>query len=85
MPSAPRIFRAIPEGVVTRPAAGISVIARLHWHGGDTTEVAATAVAWTARAVEIDWTTPWGDRRRDWVPADQVRRARGRATPPPRR
>ena len=24
--------------------------------------------------VEIEWTTPWSQRRRDWVRADQVRR-----------
>jgi hypothetical protein len=44
------------------------------WHHGEETDFDALAVAWTQKEVEVEWTTPWGDRRRDWVRADQVRR-----------
>jgi hypothetical protein len=44
------------------------------WHDGSRNDVAAAAIAWTHAEVEVEWTTPWGDRRRDWVRADQVRR-----------
>ncbi len=44
------------------------------WHDGTREDYDALAVAWTVGEVEVQWTTPWGDRRRDWVPAQQVRR-----------
>jgi hypothetical protein len=74
MPQVPRIRRTQPIGVVTQPQRGIPVIARLVWHDGATSEVDAVAVAWTTAEVEIEWTTPWADVRRDWIRADQVTR-----------
>jgi hypothetical protein len=70
----PRIRRAEPSGPATQPQRGIPILARLVWHDGSSGEVEALAVAWTAAEVEIEWTTPWGQRRRDWIRADQVRR-----------
>jgi hypothetical protein len=70
----PRIRRAEPSGPATQPRRGIPVVARLVWHDGAANEVEALAVAWTATEVEIEWTTPWSQRRRDWIRADQVRR-----------
>lgn len=75
MSRVPRIVRAVPAGAVTRPEHPVEVVARLHWHRGADTEVPALAVAWTREAVEIAWTTPWGDERTDWVEAVDVRRA----------
>ena len=75
MPRAPRIVRAAPSGVVVRPAEPIAVVVRVRWHRGEVSDVTALAVAWAGQAVEIDWTTPAGDHRRDWVPACDVRRA----------
>jgi hypothetical protein len=74
MPQVPRIRRAQPAGTVTQPQHAIPVIARLVWHDGATSEVDALAVAWTTSEVEIEWTTPWADVRRDWIRADQVSR-----------
>jgi hypothetical protein len=89
MAPTPRIIRAIPSDPVTRPDTGMPVIATLHWHDGTTTEVAAIATAWTRDAVEVSWT--WAPRtqdpRRDWVPAQHVRRWQEadlqHPTPPP--
>lgn len=74
MAQVPRIRRAEPSGPATQPRRGIPVVARLVWHDGAANEVEALAVAWTATEVEIEWTTPWAQRRRDWIRADQVRR-----------
>ncbi len=74
MPQVPRIRRAQPSGPPTQPKRAIPVIARLVWHDGATSEVDALAVAWTRAEVEIEWTTPWADVRRDWIRADQVTR-----------
>jgi hypothetical protein len=76
MAQVPRIRRAEPLGDVSGPRddVGIPVAVRLVWHDGATTEIDALAVAWTATAVEIEWTTPWQDTRRDWIRADQVSR-----------
>ena len=74
MPQVPRIRRAQPAGTVTQPQHAIPVIARLVWHDGATSEVDALAVAWTATEVEIEWTTPWSQRRTDWIRAGQVSR-----------
>jgi len=49
------------------------------WHDGAKQDYDAATVAWTQEAVEIQWITPWGDRRRDWVWAHQVRRSAHRA------
>src|SRR4249919_2393579 len=83
MGQAPRILRAIPQGTITRPEQGIPVVAILRWHYGENSEVSATATAWTRTEVEITWTTPWGDQRQDWIPADQVRREQPSAEPVP--
>jgi hypothetical protein len=74
MAQVPRIRRTQPAGAVTHPEHGIPVIARLVWHDGATSDVDALAVAWTRSEVEIEWTTPWADLRRDWIRADQVTR-----------
>src|SRR4249920_1650219 len=74
MAQVPRIRRVEPSGPATQPQRGIPVIARLIWHDGATSDVEALAVAWTTTEVEIEWTTPWLDRRRDWIRADQVSR-----------
>ncbi len=74
MAQVPRIRRAEPSGSATQPRRPVHVVARLVWHDGATDEVDALAVAWTASEVEIEWTTPWSQRRRDWIRADQVRR-----------
>jgi hypothetical protein len=74
MAQVPRIRRVEPSGPATQPQRGIPVIAHLVWHDGATTDVEALAVAWTTAEVEIEWTTPWSQRRRDWIRADQVSR-----------
>jgi hypothetical protein len=74
MAQVPRIRRAEPSGPPVTPAHPIPVVARLVWHDGATEEVDAVAVAWTASEVEIEWTTPWAARRRDWIRADHVTR-----------
>jgi hypothetical protein len=74
MAQVPRIRRVEPIGAITQPYSGIPVVVRLVWHDGATTDVDALAVAWTASEVEIEWTTPWDDTRRDWIRADQVTR-----------
>jgi|tagenome__1003787_1003787.scaffolds.fasta_scaffold20769228_2 hypothetical protein len=74
MAQVPRIRRVEPSGPATQPRHGIPVVARLVWHDGATDDVQALAVAWTATEVEIEWTTPWEQRRRDWIRADQVTR-----------
>ena len=81
MPQVPRIRRAEPSGPATKPQHGIPVIVRLVWHDGSAGDIEALAVAWTATEVEIEWTTPWSQRRRDWIRADQVRRRRPAAEP----
>lgn len=63
-----RIIRAVPQGPITTPVEGIAVIATPIWHSGQDTEEPAVATAWTREAVEVAWTTPWGDQRRDWIP-----------------
>ena len=75
MPKCPVIRRTEPSGDATRPVEPLPVVVVLTWHDGARDEVPAFAVAWTRREVEIEWRTPWGDVRRDWVRADQVRRA----------
>ena len=79
MAQVPRIRRVEPNGPITQPYEGIRVAVRLVWHDGATTSVDALAVAWTTNEVEIEWTTPWNDTRRDWIRADQVSRRSDRA------
>jgi hypothetical protein len=74
MAQVPRIRRVEPTGPITQPYDTIPVAVRLVWHDGATTNVDAHAVAWTTNEVEIEWTTPWNDTRRDWIRADQVSR-----------
>lgn len=78
MPRTPRILRTVPTGRVVHAREPIPVVVRIRWHRGEVTDVRALAVAWTDVAVKIEWTTPTGDRRTDWVPAADVRRARPR-------
>jgi hypothetical protein len=68
-----RIVRAVPAGTITRPDTPIPVIATIHWHRGEVTEMDATALAWTANAVQVEWRTSSG-LRADWIPAQHVRR-----------
>ena len=74
MPAVPRIQRCVPNGPVTRAEPPIEVIATIRWHGGDTTDEAALAVAWTRTEVEVTWTDPWGAEHTDWIDAVDVRR-----------
>jgi hypothetical protein len=73
MPVVPRIARTLPRGPITRPDAGIPVVARLRWASGDDTDVPAIALAWTRDAVEIHWDYT-GAPRTDWIAAGDVRR-----------
>ena len=73
MSTSVRIVRAVPSGPVTRPQTPIPVVATIHWHRGEVTEMDATAQAWTANAVQIEWRTNTG-LRTDWIPAQHVRR-----------
>jgi hypothetical protein len=73
MTTSVRIVRAVPTGSITRPAAPVPVVATIHWHRGDVTEMEATALAWTTDAVEVEWRSHLG-LRTDWIPAQQVRR-----------
>jgi hypothetical protein len=63
--------RHLDGGVSWQP---LPVIVKMIWHDGSRGDVPASAVAWTHTEVEVEWTTPWHDVRRDWVRADQVRR-----------
>ena len=74
MPQVPRIRRAEPSGNAIRPPQPLPVVVTMIWHDGSRDEVPASAIAWTHGEVEVEWTTPWCDVRRDWVRADQVRR-----------
>lgn len=92
MPAVPRIQRSVPHGPVTAARQPIEVIATIRWHGGDTTDEDAVAVAWTRTEVEVRWTDPWGGEHTDWIDAVDVRRlgqaaapsAESRAERPPR-
>lgn len=75
MPQVPRIRRVEPSGNAIRPQHPLPVVVAMVWHDGARDEVQASAVAWTHAEVEVEWTTPWQDVRRDWVRASQVRRA----------
>jgi hypothetical protein len=75
MPQVPRIGRTEPSGNAIRPPQPLPVT--MIWHDDSRNEVRAAAVAWTHREVEIEWTTPRPDVRRDWVWPNQVRRADG--------
>lgn len=77
MASSPRIFRAPPQGPVTRTERPIDVVATVRWSTGEVTAVPATAIAWTRREVQIAWTPPGGTTRTDWISAGDVRRAGG--------
>jgi hypothetical protein len=74
MSGIPRIARAVPRGNITRPEAGIPVVARLHWANGQDIDVLALAIAWTQDAVEISWEMAGVAHRTDWVPAAHIRR-----------
>ena len=75
MPRMPRIRRALPSEDAFVPLEPIPVTARMIWHDGATSEVTATARAWTSHEVEVEWTPPWGGEPRcDWIRADQVQR-----------
>ena len=76
MPRVPRIRRAVPSGDAIRSLQPLPVIVTMVWHDGSRDDAPASAIAWTRSEVEVEWTTPWGDVRRDWVRADQVRRDR---------
>jgi hypothetical protein len=84
MPVVPRIARTLPRGPITRPAAGIPVIARLRWASGDDTDVLALAMAWTREAVEIRWDYQ-GTSHTDWIPAGDVRRTTAEPVEDPNR
>lgn len=73
MSAVPRIARAIPHGSITRPEAGIPVVARLRWANGQDVDVVAVAIAWTREAVEVRWQNR-DEFRTDWIPAGDVRR-----------
>lgn len=74
MPTVPRIRRSLPTGPVTTAAEPIPVIATIRWHGGQTSEEQALALAWTRTEVEVRWTDPWGGEHDDWLEAADVRR-----------
>ena len=74
MPQVPRIARATPTSDAVRPQQPIPVDATMIWHDGSRQDFSALALAWTRSEVEVEWTTPWGDRRHDWIRAGQVRR-----------
>ena len=74
MPQVPRIRRTEPWADAYVPERPLAVEVTMIWHHGGETDFDGLAVAWTPKEVEVEWTTPWGDRRRDWVRADQVRR-----------
>ena len=77
MGSSPRIFRAVPQGQVTRARTPIAVVATMRWSTGEVMAIPAEALAWTREAVEVSWTPPGGPTRTDWIPAGDVRRAGG--------
>lgn len=77
MGSSPRIFRAVPNGQVTRARTPIAVVATMRWSTGEVMAMPAEALAWTREAVEVSWTPPGGPTRTDWIPAADVRRAGG--------
>lgn len=70
----PRMQRASPEGKITRVEIGVPVAAVIRWHQQEPSITSALVVAWTQKDVEIDWITPWGDRRQDWIQAGDVKR-----------
>ncbi len=74
MPQVPRIRRTEPSADSYVPERPLAVEVTMIWHHGGETDFDGLAVAWTPKEVEVEWTTPWGDRRRDWVRADQVNR-----------
>ena len=53
MTSEPDILRATPRGSITTPKVGIPVLATIRWRDGGEQDVPATAMAWTAEAVEV--------------------------------
>ncbi len=81
MSSAPRIFRAIPDGPVTPASSPIAVIVAMHWSTGEVTDIRAEALAWTREAVQVRWTPSGGTERTDWVTAADVRRVTPGARP----
>jgi hypothetical protein len=86
MAAVPRIARAVPHGPIHRPELGIPTIARLRWAAGNDQDVPATAVAWTADAVEILWAARPGEPlRTDWIDARDVRRTLAEPEPDPSR
>jgi hypothetical protein len=74
MPQVPRIRRAMPSTDVVPAQQPLPVEVTMIWHDGRPEDYDGLAVAWTRSEVEVQWTTPWGDQRRDWVTAGQVRR-----------
>ena len=74
MPQVPRIRRAQPSAYVVQSLRPLPVEVTMIWHDGSREAYDALAVAWTRSEVEVQWTTPWNDTRRDWVTAGQVRR-----------
>ena len=79
MPAVPRILRTVPTGPITTAREPIPVIATIRWHGGQTSEESAHALAWTRTEVEVRWADPWGAERADWIDAGDVRRPGGPA------
>lgn len=63
------------EEAVTRTPLPRSVVAWVRY-GEDAIRVDAEAVAWTAYAVAIRWTTPAGKEHRAWVWSSAVRARR---------
>src|SRR4051812_47917930 len=74
MPPVPRTCRTEPSADPHEPERPLAVEVTMIWRHGGQTDFDGLAVAWTPKEVEVEWTTPWGDRRRDWLSADQVRR-----------
>ncbi len=88
MPTSVRIVRAAPQGQITEADSAVPVIVMLHWHRGEVVEMDATALAWTANAVQIEWRSHLG-LRADWIPIEHVRNPelppRPNRQPPPQR
>src|SRR5206468_5982526 len=72
----PRIRRGHPSTQVIHAPQPQPIKVTMIWHDGPQRDYDAWAVAWTRSEVEVQWTTPQGEIRRDWVAASQVRSAR---------
>ena len=70
----PRLRHVTPFAEVTPAPSPIPVDAVITWYDGRHAPVQGLAVAWTRAQVQVEWTTPWGEVRRDWVNAYDVHR-----------